>query len=111
MTSSSEELTLRSAGLSAALVTRDQGAEMLGRARELLRSGRDLRIDLSGVEAISPSFADEFFGGMFEELGESEFRRRVRIRCPSTPWRALIQKVLAKRRERPKVSPPSESPC
>ena len=76
---------------------------MLEQARARLRSGLELRVDLSGIEAISPSFTDEFFGGLFEELGEAEFRRRIRVHCPSAPWRALIQKVLAKRRERPKA--------
>ena len=105
ISSSTEELQLRNEASSAALVTRDQGATILKLARERLREGKPLRVDLTGVEAISPSFVDEFFGGLFEELGEADFRLRVRIDCPSAPWRTLIRKVLSKRRERPKGLP------
>lgn len=87
---------------SGSLVTRDQGHELLEKVELRLASPGAIRVDLLGVEALSPSFADEFFGGLAEHLGAAEFSKRIRVHCPSEAWRILIQKVLAHRRQHPK---------
>ena len=89
---------------STALVTREQGAALLVRAAKRLEVGERLEVSVDGAEALSPSFADEFFGGLSESLGREEFGRRVRIRCSSQTWKILIRKVLAHRGQHPKTA-------
>jgi len=100
--SSDEEMRLADEARAKALVTRDQGRELLDRAVVRSESARGLYVDLEGAEALSPSFADEFFGGLWEHLGDAEFRARVKILNASETWKLLIGKVLAHRRARPK---------
>ena len=93
--SSSEVFDLARGGR--ALVTREQGQLLLGEARECLGRVRVLEVQLVGAEALSPSFADEFFGGLADWLGVEGFRARIKVRCPAEAWRVLIQKVLSHR--------------
>jgi hypothetical protein len=89
---------------SRSLVTRDQGRALLDKLETRLESSASIRVELAQAEAFSPSFADEFFGGLAEHLGLAEFSKRVRVHCPSEAWRILIQKVLAHRRSHPKAT-------
>jgi len=84
------------------LTTRAQGRALLARALARLDSGRAIEVDLSGLAALTPSFADEFFGGLLEGLGEGRFKDSVRIRGASETCRVLIRAVLADRRARPR---------
>ena len=100
--SSTEPFDLSKECDSKALVTREQGAALLILAAKRLGVEERFEISVDGAEALSPSFADEFFGGLSESLGREEFGRRVRIRCSSQTWKLLIRKVLAHRAQHPK---------
>lgn len=79
---------------SMALLTRDQGKALCQRILEILRDDGHVMLDLSAVEGLSPSFADELFGGLETRLG-ARFRERVRISCPKREWKSLIASVLS----------------
>jgi hypothetical protein len=100
--SSSEDLDLVREVASKALVTREQGGSLLRVAEQRLLDQEHLVIDLDGAEALSPSFADEFFGGLAEGLGADELRTRIKIRCANEEWRILIRKVLSHCAARPR---------
>lgn len=85
---------------STALVTRDQGRLLKHHVAAMLPEGRSVVLDLEGAEAVSPSFADEFFGGLLEDLGTEEFRRRVQVRGMTPDVRVLLNRVLAYRSAR-----------
>jgi len=81
-------------------LTRDQGAALRARVLEALEISACIVLDLSRVEALSPSFADELFGGLETALA-SGFHERIRISCPSAEWKRLISSALAHRRGEP----------
>lgn len=80
------------------LFTRDLGARVLDAA--LQRPGDKLIISLEGVEVMTPSFADEFFGGLFSRLGQELFRSRVGLLHPDHYIQSLVEMVLKHRSER-----------
>jgi len=86
------------------LTTRAQGRALLECALGRLESGRSIEVDLAGLSALTPSFADEFFGGLLERLGDHRFREQVRIRGANETCRVLIRAVLADRRLRPRAA-------
>ena len=100
MTSSSTKSIDLVEGLgSTSLLTREQGSLLSRRILEEVRNQEEaILIDLSSVEALSPSFVDELFGGLEGSLGAAGFKERIKIACPRTPWRRLISVVLAHRR-------------
>ncbi|MBI5709774.1 MAG: STAS-like domain-containing protein [Candidatus Eisenbacteria bacterium] len=83
------------------LATRDQGKKLRELAIGRLRQPGVLEVSLERVEAVSPSFADEFFGGLMEELGRDEFLRRIRVGNASEEIRLLIRKVVSHREQSP----------
>jgi len=62
----------------------------------LIAGGNGVLIDLTHAEALSPSFADELFGGLREELG-GDFKKKVKVKCEKHEWRRLITSVLEHR--------------
>lgn len=66
------------------------------RALHLLSSVSVIEIDLDGI-VLTPSFADELLGGLMEELGPAEFRRRIRLLNVPGSARPLIRNVLNER--------------
>lgn len=69
------------------------------RREEVVRSleGRRLIVlNLAQVDALSPSFADELFGGLERLLG-AEFRERIRVVTTRPEWKRLIASALAHR--------------
>lgn len=52
------------------LAGRGRATQMRQRIERLARSGKAIVVDLEGVEAISPSFADELFGKLPVAIGE-----------------------------------------
>lgn len=96
--SSSDAFRLTKHEESRLLVTRVQGRRLLGEALGLLESGKFLTVDLAGAEAISPSFADEFFGGLLRTLGPEAFRKCVKILGTNQETRVLVLKVLSRAR-------------
>jgi hypothetical protein len=94
------EQVFRLSEKAAALVTRDAGkrlrAELLALHARLPADGR-IRIDLSGVDVLTPSFVDECFGRLVSELGVKEFRARFRIEGADADWKSLINSVVQNR--------------
>jgi hypothetical protein len=62
--------------------------------------GDKLIASLEGVEVMTPSFADEFFGGLFSRLGEELFRSRIGLVRPDHYIQSLVEMVLKHRSER-----------
>jgi hypothetical protein len=52
---------------------------------------------LEHVTTITPSFADEFFRVLFEEIGEERYRKCVRVTGASDYVKRLIELVLKNR--------------
>lgn len=82
------------------LLTRDRAAPVraeLRREMEALESGGQLVVDMDGVGAITPSFADELLGRLLLEVGETTFRARIKLRTSDATVRLLVNRVLAQR--------------
>lgn len=82
------------------LKTRFMGARFRDEIRALLDRGEEVRIDFSGVGAISHSFADECFGDLFSEFGADLFRERVHLAAANDGVRAVLRLVFADRRSK-----------
>jgi hypothetical protein len=95
--SSSETIDLGECAASRSLLTRDQGSDLREKVLLRLATARAVVLDLTRVDALSPSFADELFGGLEAELGP-DFKQRVRISCPRSEWKRLIASALTHRR-------------
>lgn len=54
-------------------------------------------LDLTNIEALSPSFTDELFAILRGNLGDS-FSIKIKIVCPKVTWRRLIHSVMAHRK-------------
>jgi STAS-like domain of unknown function (DUF4325) len=104
MTTSSgaHSINLAATADSLVLVTREQGKALLATVLSQIESAGEITLDLSGTEALSPSFADELFAGLDAALG-SDFKRLVRINCVKTEWRRLISSALQHRRLKPRL--------
>lgn len=101
MTSSSEfkvDISTVSSLNSRSLLTRDQAAGLRDGILQLLGIHSSVILDMGNVVALSPSFADELFGGLETALGD-QFRRKIRILCPRAEWKRLIAGALAHRLE------------
>jgi hypothetical protein len=78
------------------LSTRESGA----RAREQFHSALLQQLVVAadfGDREVSPSFADELFGKLAEEIGSVEFRKRVRAIGLTESTRQLVNQVVARR--------------
>jgi len=82
------------------LKTRFMGARFRDEIRALLDCGEEVRVDFSGVGAISHSFADECFGDLFSEFGADLFRERVHLAAANEGVRAVLRLVFADRRSK-----------
>lgn len=98
MTTSVHEFRLARFGQD--LLTRDRAAPIraeLRREMDALESGAHLVVDMDGVGAVTPSFADELLGRLLLEVGEAVFRARLRLRTSDATVRLLVNRVLAQR--------------
>jgi anti-sigma regulatory factor (Ser/Thr protein kinase) len=83
------------------LLMRDAGARALDAAWQYINSGNSgLVVSLEGITVMTPSFADEFFGGLFSRLGAELCRNRVSVVRPDRYTQSLIEMVLKHRAER-----------
>lgn len=77
------------------LYTRDAAKEIRLTFRERLLSG--IPISIEQVTMMTPSFADELFRVLFEDVGEEAYRRVVKVAGASTYIKRLIELVLKNR--------------
>ncbi len=87
------------------LATRPAGERARQFIAEILTRCEVLQIDMAGMN-VSPSFADECFGLLAEELGISEFRKRIRFVNIQEAAQHLILHVIYRRgAQKTKVRP------
>lgn len=78
--------------------SRGEGRELATRVRNALMAGAEyVLLDLTGVQIVSSSFADEVFGKLAEELGEANFKSRIFQRGAREANISLIQRAIATR--------------
>jgi hypothetical protein len=79
--------------------TRQAGRQLRNKALNLLEADKTLPlvIDWSGIPVISSSFADEFIGKLFAELGALTFSARIRNRGMEQLIASLLDKAIAQR--------------
>ena len=75
--------------------SRPAGQEALVAVAQLLSESDSVEIDFGGV-SLTPSFADEFVGGIAASLGPKEFQARVRLRNIPDASIPLVRHVLAR---------------
>lgn len=82
------------------LLTRDRAATIREKLRSLIASlspGARVLVDMDGVGAITPSFADELLGRLLLEVGPAQFRSALRLQAADETVRLLVNRVLAQR--------------
>ncbi len=78
--------------------TRHEGSDVRSQIEKVLAKTDDMvAIDFSGVAVMTPSFADECFGKLAQELGIDEFKKRIRLRGADETIRVLMNFVLSER--------------
>ena len=78
------------------LYTRDTAKAIFDQIKESVSQG--LPISMKHVTTITPSFADELFGNLYQALGEQRYRAVVKISDASDYMQRLIELVLKNRR-------------
>lgn len=63
----------------------------------LIEAQEPCRIDFSGVESVSSSFADELFGVLVRDLGPKWLSENVRISGASSDVRYIILEAISDR--------------
>lgn len=93
------EIRLPLAKETAGFGSRKAGKSMRTKALNLLRAEPDARLvlDWDGVPSISSSFADEFVGRLFVELGPTTFMDRVRSGSVEPLVRKLLDRAITQR--------------
>lgn len=87
-------------GRVSAFVTRDAGRRIRDEllSFELQTAPEDrIVIDATGVDALTPSFVDEFFGRTASTFGIERFRERFQIRGVDPDTKILINNVVRNR--------------
>jgi len=75
--------------------SRPAGQEALVAVSQVLSESELVEIDFGGV-SLTPSFADEFVGGIAEQLGIDDFFKRVRLSNLADDSVPLVRHVLAR---------------
>lgn len=60
-------------------------------------NGRAVRIQMHNVSIVSSSFADEFFGKLFIELGPLEFGRLIKVESANSTCKSIIDQAISQR--------------
>jgi len=68
------------------------------RLAEIIDGDKTAVADAEGVAVMTPSFADECFGGLLDQLGEERFRSSVKIDNLNESCRLLVEAVLQRRK-------------
>jgi uncharacterized protein DUF4325 len=79
--------------------SRDFGIEIKAIIKDALEDGKHVTVDLKGIEDLTPSFADECFGKLSEELGEDITERAIRV-INGEQFKSLINAVIRIRLQR-----------
>jgi anti-sigma regulatory factor (Ser/Thr protein kinase) len=80
------------------LYTRESARDLREQMRDAISNGT--AISFEHVTTVTPSFADEFFRVLFEDLGEDVYRAKVRVVKASAYIKNLIELVLMNRPSR-----------
>jgi len=75
-------------------VSREEGKAARGWLRGLLELHGGIELGFDGVEVLTPSFADEVFGKLLDELGEDRFRQTIRFSGGTSEVRTLVNQIL-----------------
>lgn len=81
-------------------LTRNQGESVrscLVKAHEGIGPDDFLVIDFAGINAMTPSFADECFGKLAERIGSGRFILSVKLTGAVEPVKTLINSILTQR--------------
>jgi hypothetical protein len=78
------------------MASRSAGDEALLEARRMLGELESIELDFQGQNP-SPSFADQFVGGLVAAMGLQEFKRRVRLHNVPTASQALLRHVITRK--------------
>lgn len=98
---------LQAVPLRGELITRRMGNVCRNQINNIISRGHVAIVDFSAVDLMTPSFADECFGVLVEQLGRERFREVVRLRAATAEVKHLVTVVLANRldKSRPAVAP------
>ena len=64
---------------------------------EACRANQQVVIDFAGVDTLSPSFADECFGVLLDELGIETFKEKLRFKGTTSEINSLLRLVTSRR--------------
>lgn len=84
--------------------SRDFGIQVHSKIESALEEGRLVIVDCEGLQDMTPSFADETFGKLSEQLREDVTVRRIRI-ANGEQFAALISAVVRIRLQRALAQP------
>jgi hypothetical protein len=77
--------------------TRELGAQIRERILPIIKNGDQVLIDFSSISIISSAFADELFGKLFAELGETNFKDHIKVnRFDNDETKKLILLIINK---------------
>ncbi len=83
------------------LLTREIGAPIRADIATILASGARVEVDLSGIEDLTPSVADEVFGKLAESLGKERFEQVITFVGGNPLLPRLINFVISTRLSKP----------
>ena len=92
-----EEVALRLSNYGTQLLTREIGTAIRADVASQLAAGRKVKIQLDGIEDITPSCVDDAFGKLSEIVGPEVFSSRVSFEGGQPVVKTLIQFVLKTR--------------
>ena len=92
--------TFRLLGIAQHLASRGRASSVREEVLVAASQGRVV-IDLTGVESVSDSFADELFGVLAEEQGETWFQGHLEVRGASDVVRSAIVRAIRSRLDPP----------
>lgn len=101
MTTASSPIEFQFRRFGDVLVTRDQGEPVRKALVEALEEHGSVDVDLSGVEAYTPSFMDEVLGKLLELIGAQRFKNCIKLTTDQDEVRKLVNLVLSNRAARP----------
>lgn len=91
--SSGNDKTIRPAERKTFAGSRDFGIEIKALVKDALEHDKHVTVDLQGIEEMTPSFADEFFGKLSEDWGEDITECRIRV-VNGEQFKPLINAVI-----------------